>query len=78
MKYETWKEPTGKAYYVFYGLKNTTQLAEAVRTVAKERKIALNSLNIHQACIVGGKELWIDGYKNGAKIAIAIARKGKK
>lgn len=77
MKYEIWKEPgmSGQVYYVFYGLKTSDQYHEAAKLMAKERKVAKLSLCVHQACIVGGKELWIDGYKAGAKKCIAITRR---
>lgn len=77
MDFEVWKEAgkTGQIYHVFYGLRTSDEVHEAVKIVASERKVAKLNLLVHQACVVNGKELWIDGYKKGAKRAIAITRR---
>ena len=80
MKYDEWKEPgkTGKAYYIFWGLKSVKQVAEAVGIIAREKKIGADKLEFSTAWIKG-EDLYIGkGPVVGAKKAVAIFRKGSK
>ena len=79
MKYETWREPgkTGRAYYVFFGLKNTKEIEEAARLVASDRKISIKHISSVFAWIKG-TDLYIgNGPVVGAKKAIAFYRRVK-
>ena len=80
MNYEEWNEPgkTGRRYYIFYGLKSTKELAEAVGIIARDKKIGAAKLEFKTAWIKG-EDLYIGkGPVVGAKKAVAIFRKESK
>ena len=76
MDFEVWKEPgkTGRTYHVFYGLKTSDEIYKALKETAKDRKCSTLPLYAHTGYVVKGKELWIDGYKKGARNAIVVTR----
>lgn len=79
MNYETWREPgaKGKTYLIFFGLKNTKEIEEAVKTFAREHKTAVKNVGFCTAW-VKGEDLYLgNGPVVGAKKAIAVYREVK-
>lgn len=77
MEYEIWQDPgsCGRKYYVFYGLKDSAQMAEAMHLIAQECKVSVKNIAFHEASVFRGKELYI-GRKPGARKCFVLTRKG--
>lgn len=79
MNYETWREPgaKGKTYLIFFGLKDTEEIVEAIKTFAREHKTAVKNVGCCFAW-VKGEDLYLgNGPVVGARKAIAVYREVK-
>ena len=79
MNHEVWREPgkTGRTYYVFFGLKTTKELDEAVKTFAREHKTSIKNVRYSTAWIKGENLYLGRGPVVGARKAIAVYREVK-